>query len=139
MAVSTNQFSPYLSAVLFSSDKSSKAFAVSVRKELKRLLIAATAIDSSDKVRSFKIVKDDILQTGQTVLCVLHYTESKSPAWLNGDALKDLTHQCVIISARDGYFALSFSDSAARNSVVSEIRKSKKTPLDPIHNRVEYF
>lgn len=132
MAVSTNQFTPYLSAVLFASAKSSKAFAVSVRKEIKRLLIAATAIDSSDKIRSFKVVNDDIMQEGQTVLCVLLYSENKSPAWLNGDALKDLTHQCVIISVRDGYLALSFSDPGARNSIVSEIKKSKKTPLNKL-------
>jgi len=128
MAIKTDECAPFLSGVVFYCEKSDAQYVKSLRKQVEKCLrteVGSTR-NTSDKMRTFHTVTPDVNTRENFVTSVLHYAETKRPAWFLGAGIRDKLNQIVVISAIDKLIAITFSDAAARNSVVREIKQSSK-------------
>lgn len=131
MAIRTEDCAPYLSGVLFHCDKCDAKAVGLIRTQIQKFLRAETSStrNTSDKARVFQAVTPKLDTTDNFVSSVLHYSETRRPAWYLGSGTMDRLNQIVAISGYDKLVSITFSDPAARNSVVREIKQSTKGPF----------
>ena len=128
MTINVEDFAPYLSGVLFHCESSDEKLVSILRKRVEKALRADTgsARNKTDKSRQFQKVEPETVSSDGYHCSALHYSEAKRPAWYLKDDLKDRLNHVVVISGRGKFVSITFSDPAARNLIVKEIKVSSQ-------------
>lgn len=74
-------------------------------------------------------VPDPIFEHGGAQVGWLHYSETRRPAWYQGNELTEERQHAVFIMLRGTIAALTFTDPAMRNSVAVAVRRAKEGAL----------
>ncbi len=128
MALKVDNFSPYVSGVLFHCESADAAFIGKVRQQIEKSLRADTGStrNLTDKSRQFQKVEPESLSDAEFHCSAKHYSEAKRPAWYTENDLKGRLNHVVVISGRKKLVSITSSDPSARNLLVREIKASSK-------------
>jgi hypothetical protein len=132
MVLSHNKCTPYLSATLFRIDREDNALTGQLRRAIAEILkTPGNRVNPPNLVQRRISTPSPSEFTEQDVdIAWFHYSERRPPPWYAETDLKDTLHHLIIIGRKAMLVSISFSDSAARNTVLREIGKATDAPFD---------
>jgi len=129
--ISHDQCAPYLSTTLLKTEKAPAPKVSMLRQAIVAQIRKGSGTSRAAPVqRKIHKVAPSDFKHGAVDVAWIHYSEIRPPAWYLGNDLKEERHHVVFLAQKSGLVALTFSDSAFRASIITEVRKRRAAPFD---------
>jgi len=131
MPITFDECAPYLSTALLRCENRNVPTSDSIAKSIKKLFGKKDAnqvpLFENRKVQSVTQGPSE----GSTSFTIIHYIEKKKPGWYLGSnsRIVDTSHNIIVVGVQDSITSLTFTDSAMRNRVISNLLKSEDAVL----------
>lgn len=131
MTLSSKQCTPYLSVSLYKAKTSKPVVLKTLLTDILRVVVACAQKRGNGQPQFPPLSDPQSKQDSTSFLCA-YYVEERQPSWCTNSDITDRLNQLIVIAKHKQIYALLFSDTMLRNSVVKEISCASSGPFSAI-------